>query len=157
MNDNRNINYDLYAQRIDSDGSINLDWTVDGDIVCAATGGQAHHEVCSDGMGGAKVAWVDDRLPYSGGDLAVFTQRIGSNGATQWTPVDGVPICTTTKYNDVRMQICSDGAGGAIISWTDNRTGILGDKPDIYAQRINISGEIHYNKSGKIKSKKGTW
>jgi len=40
--------------------------------------------------------------------------------------------------NEVGYQIISDVSGGAIITWTDTRSGY----PDIYAQKINSNGQI---------------
>lgn len=42
------------------------------------------------------------------------------------------PICTSDGHQDI-PQICSDGAGGAIITWADYRTL---SHWDVYAQRI---------------------
>src|SRR5262245_56277409 len=38
-----------------------------------------------------------------------------------------------------QVQIISDGAGGAVIAWEDNRD----NNPDIYAQRILPGGRVH--------------
>jgi len=143
--DQRLGNSDIYAQRVDSDGNIHTGWGVDGEIVCAeASATQNLHSICSDGNEGAIVAWLDVRPPYSGFDLAIYAQRIDSNGITQWIPADGLPICWTTKFNDVHMQICSDGVNGAIIAWSDNRS----DNEDIYAQRVDIDGNTLWPDNG---------
>jgi len=60
----------------------------------------------------------------------------------QWVE-DGVPICTATDYQG-RPQSVSDGAGGAIIAWTDDRSSNL----DIYAQRVNASGTMLWTTDG---------
>lgn len=59
-----------------------------------------------------------------------------------WLP-NGTVICMggNDQYNP---QICSDGAGGAIITWQDNRSGNL----DIYAQKINSTGNTIWTDHG---------
>ncbi len=56
---------------------------------------------------------------------------------------DGVPICTATA-EQAGPQIVSDGAGGAIITWYDKRSGNY----DIYAQRIDASGAVQWTADG---------
>lgn len=53
------------------------------------------------------------------------------------------PICTAAgeQYNAVTT---TDGAGGAIIAWSDNRSGNF----DIYAQHINASGAVQWTANG---------
>ena len=48
----------------------------------------------------------------------------------------GVKICDTI-YSQWRQQIVSDGEGGAIIVWQDDRNG---NNYDIYAQRVDVNG-----------------
>ncbi|GAF92796.1 unnamed protein product, partial [marine sediment metagenome] len=50
--------------------------------------------------------------------------------------VNGTVISTAIN-NQAYTQITSDGAGGAIITWRDSRSGT---NDDIYAQRVNSSG-----------------
>ena len=54
--------------------------------------------------------------------------------SAQWVP-DGAPVCTALGTQH-RAVIVSDGSGGAIIAWEDNRTSPW----HIYAQRVNASG-----------------
>ncbi len=63
----------------------------------------------------------------------------------QWVE-DGVPICTEVGPQ-VEPQLVSDGAGGAIITWTDCRSS-YGTKTDIYTQRIDVSGTVQWDLSG---------
>ena len=56
---------------------------------------------------------------------------------------NGVPICTADYYQgDARL--VSDGAGGAIITWYDQR----GYNDDIYAQRIDAWGHVLWTVDG---------
>ncbi len=54
--------------------------------------------------------------------------------SAQWVP-DGAPVCTELGTQH-RAVIVSDGSGGAIIAWEDNRT----TPWRIYAQRMDASG-----------------
>jgi len=139
--DNRSgSDYDIYAQRIDP--SENVQWTVDGVAICTASNGQRYPQICSDGAGGAIMTWQDNR---SGLYHDIYAQKIDSSGNVQWT-ADGVAICTASNNQySPQAQICSDGAGGAIITWRDVRNGI---GSDIYAQRIDPSGNVQWTADG---------
>jgi len=133
----RNGSYvDIYAQRINSDG--NAQWIENGNVISNAYKSQKRHQICSDGAGGAIITWIDDR--NDNGD--VYAQRIDSFGYTQWAD-NGTAICTAsdTKYDP---EICSDGDGGAIITWEDSRN--IGY--DIYTQRIDSVGNTQWVDNG---------
>jgi len=134
--DNRSGNYDIYAQRISSTGAVQ--WTANGVAICTATGGQDIPTIVADGAGGAIVTWSDPRS----GNYDIYAQRISSSGVVQWT-ANGVALCTTTADQDVPT-IVSDGAGGAIVTWVDPRSGNF----DIYAQRISAGGTVQWAANG---------
>jgi hypothetical protein len=50
-------------------------------------------------------------------------------------------------YDQIDPKIVSDGQGGAIVSWTDYRTGTTAD---IYAQRVNSTGAVQWTATGII-------
>ena len=131
---------DIYAQRIDSTGAVL--WTGNGTAICTAFNDQWRPQICSDGSGGAIITWEDLRY-----NVAIYAQRINSTGAVLWTS-DGIAICTANKTR-MGLQICSDGADGAIITWQDfrNDNGSLFNG-DIYAQKINSSGGIEWTGNG---------
>ena len=129
---------DIYAQRINSDG--NAQWIENGIVVSNATNRQSLHRICSDGAGGAIIAWQDNRNGY----YDIYAQRINSIGNTQWVD-NGTAICTSSD-NQENPKICSDGAGGAIITWEDHRTGW--NDGNIYAQRINSVGNTQWVDNG---------
>lgn len=136
--DNRSGDYeDIYVQRINSQGEVQ--WTADGVPLCTATEGQHNPQLTSDGAGGAIVTWYDYRSHIS---TDIYAQRIDGSGTAQWT-ANGVPICTASNAQ-FNPQITSDGAGGAVITWRDNRNG----NNDIYAQRINASGTAQWAADG---------
>lgn len=100
-------------------------WGASGLVVCSASGSQSALTICTDGAGGAIVAWQDYR---SGSNNDIYAQRITAAGVVQWT-ANGVPICTSTG-SQVAPAIAPDGTGGAIIAWSDDRNN---SHYDIYA------------------------
>ncbi|NVM03021.1 MAG: hypothetical protein HWN67_11830, partial [Candidatus Helarchaeota archaeon] len=135
--DTRNGNYDIYVQKISSNGTIH--WDQDGVPICTDNDDQYDPRICSDGAGGAIITWRD----WRGVSSDVYVQRIAANGTVMWTG-NGTPICT--EFNSqTAPEICSDGEGGAIIVWDDSRSAT---NWDIYAQRINSSGEIYWAVNG---------
>ncbi len=136
--DTRSGTNDIYAQRISFDGVVQ--WTANGVPVCTAAGDQHYGEIVPDGAGGAIVAWEDSRS----GPTQIFAQRISSDGTPQW-PANGLAL-TTNSYNKNEPAIVSDGAGGAIVAWTD--WGSSGVAPDIYAQRLSVNGTPQWPANG---------
>ena len=131
-------NDNIYAQRIDSDG--NMLWGSNGALICNATGLQNFQKLVCDGAGGAIITWIDQRNPSAYG---VYAQKINATGDVQWI-IDGVPITISGTSSSFYPEICSDGAGGAIISWED-----MGSTFDIYAQRINSTGDVQWTANGE--------
>ena len=119
-------------------------WQSDGVPLCTAPGEQGAPAIVPDGSGGWIVAFYDDR----DGDFSydIYAQRVDPSGAVLWQ-ANGVPICTATgtQYGPT---IVADGAGGAIIAWSDYR-GNPADS-DIYAQRINAAGVVQWPVNGSV-------
>ena len=126
--DYRSGNFDVYAQRLNAAGVPQ--WTANGVAVCTAAGDQTTPTIASDSAGGAIVTWYDNRS----GNYDIYTQRLNASGAPQWT-ANGVPLCTVAN-GQYLPTIVSDGSGGAIITWQDDRSG----SSDVYAQRVNAAG-----------------
>lgn len=115
----------LHTQRIDSLGVAV--WAIDEDAT-EAPGEEL--DIVSDGAGGAIIVW--------GGSGGVHAQAVDAAGNILWT-TGGVAICAgtpATHYQPPRIE--ADGSGGAIIAWSDNRSGDY----DIYAQRTGLWGAI---------------
>jgi len=127
---------DIYAQRVDADG--NMLWTADGVPVCDYTGIQWDPCIISDGEGGAIVAWVDMR----GGIRDIYAQKIDSDGNRVWD-YNGVAVCTWSEHQ-YDPELCSDGAGGAIVTWKDTRDALS----VIYAQKISSGGSAAWTADG---------
>jgi predicted lipoprotein with Yx(FWY)xxD motif len=139
--DNRAGNYDIYTQRISAGGAPQ--WTTNGVATCTMASDQRKPDICSDGAAGIIVVWYDFR---STTDYNIYAQRQGPAGAIVWT-VDGIVMNNNVAYDQIDPMIVSDGLGGAIMSWTDKRTGITSD---IYSQRVNSTGAVQWTATGVI-------
>jgi uncharacterized protein YjdB len=137
--DSRSGGYDLYAQRVNAAGIPQ--WTADGVAVCTHTSNQATSAIVSDGAQGAVVAWVDSRSGPAVYDI--YAARVTAAGTVQWTP-DGVALCTAA-FDQIEPAVSTDGAGGAIVTWKDNRTGL---GYDVYARRVDALGVPHWTPDG---------
>ncbi len=126
--DTRGVGMDIYAQRIDGDGTPL--WTLGGIPLCAAAGDQNGVKIVRDGSGGAIAVWQDARA----GDLDIYAQRVSADGSLLWG-TDGVPVCVVTA-DQSQPTVVPDGSGGVIAAWSDMRDA----DADIMAQRIDASG-----------------
>jgi hypothetical protein len=127
---------DIYAQRIDREGS--LQWPGGGLALCSEPGDQVQAVIASDGSGGAIVAWQDTR----GSDIDLYAQRVDPDGNTIWT--DGGAIICSASRDQIRPGIVPDNEGGAIIAWCDYR----GADADIFIQRMNAVGDPSWQPNG---------
>ncbi|UCF06377.1 MAG: T9SS type A sorting domain-containing protein [bacterium] len=134
--DDRNYNYDIFAQRLNDGGYAQ--WAFNGTAVCTLINGQSDPRMIPDDDGGAIITWEDDRS----GVISIYAQRIDSSGIAQWTG-NGIVVCTlaTDVYEP---RITTDGFGGAIIAWEDYRNGSY----DIYAQRIDADSNSIWTTNG---------
>lgn len=130
--------YNIYAQRLDTLGFPR--WSLTGTAICTTVNDNYDLRIASDGEGGALLVWRDYR---SGTNWDIYAQKIDSSGAIQWTG-DGLPVCAAAGHQ-ITPGIVGDGTGGAIITWSDNRSGI---DYDLYAQRINASGSAVWAANG---------
>ncbi|NVM04339.1 MAG: hypothetical protein HWN67_18580, partial [Candidatus Helarchaeota archaeon] len=138
--DDRVVGTDIYAQRVNSTGDI--EWTIDGVVLCNESLNQNVPQICSDGVGGAIITWEDQRT----GTDDIYSQRISSSGVVNWT-VNGTAISTESSNAQRYPQICGDGMEGAIITWVDYRTDGFGD---IYAQRVSFNGITQWINNGTV-------
>ena len=130
---------DIYAQRVNASGSPQ--WTANGVAVCNASGSQSNPSICTDGAGGAEVAWDDARTPANG--LDVYAQRVNASGTPQWT-ANGVALVTATG-DQKKPQCATDGASGIVVGWQDFRGGATAD---IYARRVDAAGTLQWTANG---------
>lgn len=134
----------LCVQHINASGT--LMWDSSGVIICSTTlSQQIIPKIAGDGNGGAIIVWGDDR---NGGSSAagVYAQRVNAAGVVQWT-ANGIVVADTTGFQGGSIQIASDGSGGAIIAWEDQRSGTT---VEIYTQKLNASGTMLWDSNGVV-------
>lgn len=132
-------NYDVYTQRINYAGVIL--WSLNGVPIATVTKDQSRPVIIGDGQGGAIIVWNDFR---SGNYSDIYAQKINSNGVVQWA-ANGIAVCSAVN-NQRNPKVVSDGAGGAIITWQDERYGSF----DIFAQRIDANGNALWTTDGVV-------
>lgn len=138
--------HDIYAQRIDANGQVQ--WQTDGIVVCTDSLTQEAPKLVADGTGGAVICWGDKRHSSNGtSTLDVYAQRLASNGEMRWATT-GVLVTNVQAANI--FEICSDGAGGAIVAWNYRGGSPLPSTTPIYAQRINHAGELAWNQELRL-------
>ena len=103
-------NYDVCAAR---ELQRVAQWTANGAALCTSTGTQSVGGIASDGGTGAIVTWSDFR---NGTDYNIYAQRVSATGTMRWarTATWSAARRTARKPGPV-----ADGAGGAIIAWSD--------------------------------------
>jgi hypothetical protein len=121
---------DLYAKRVTSSGATAAGWLTAGVPACADSGDEADPCIVADGGGGAIIAWYDFR---AGTNTDIYAQHLTSTGSLPvgWD-ANGGPVCTAAG-DQQGPTIVSDGGSGAIVAWSDYRSGT---NYDIYATRI---------------------
>lgn len=121
----------------------NAQWADTGTTVSALQNNQRSVTMCSDGAGGAYLAWEDYRTDAASD---IYAQRINSAGVPQWT-ANGVVVCNAAG-SQWQPRMISDGAGGCVITWQDSRSGTF----DVYAQRLNGLGSSLWTFNGVVVS-----
>ncbi len=111
----RDYRYDvwnIYAQKLTP--NLNPLWTTNGVALSTGSSYKGLTKLIPDGSGGAIVSMLDTR---NNSNWGIFLQRIKSTGYLAWSG-GGTPI-TTLGYTQNHSGIISDGAGGAIVAWSD--------------------------------------
>jgi hypothetical protein len=126
-------------------------WSVDGAPVSTAPGGKRECAATPDGEGGVIVAWTDTRNSNESSGWDIYAQRLSSTGDALWE-LDGLDVCAASETQQGPVAV-SDGAGGAIITWFDERAG----ETNIYAQRVDASGDTLWPLNGICVSDSGCY
>ena len=134
--DNRNGNYDIFAQRYDEDGDRL--WGSGGLPVCIETNYQTKPRITSLGSD-AVLFWSDNRNPTAP-DL--YAQKIDTTGTRQWA-LNGVAVCAEAG-DQADHQVVTENSGMAVVVWRDTRSG----NSDIYAQAVSTFGALQWTAGG---------
>jgi hypothetical protein len=128
-------NNNIYAQHVTASGMVDASWPANGRLICAAAGQQMFPAITSDGAGGAILCWQDGR---GGTGNDVYAQHVRANGTVDplW-PADGRLLAAGVGSQPSPVVI-SDGQGGAIATWQDQRSGNF----DLYAQHVLAGGTV---------------
>ena len=114
-------------------------WAINGTMLTTDLGLKSSAKSAPDGMGGTLLTW--SRNYTDPGDI--YVQRIDKSGKPLWT-ANGVVVCNESGAQ-LYPVVVSDGAGGAIVAWEDQRpSGTV----DIYTQRVNASGVVQWAMNG---------
>jgi hypothetical protein len=127
--DGRNPSKDLYAQRLSATGDPL--WAVNGIPVANGAGDEIQNTMLPDGQGGMMMAYTHDYV----GAKDIYAKRFDANGNMTWTAPLDLATATGDQFG-VRMAALS--AGDFMFTWTDQRFA----DPDIYAQKVNLAGEL---------------
>ncbi len=145
--DSRNgVASDIYGTHVLSSGNIASGWNADGNPIVDEDGNQNQHTFWEDGTGGAIMVWHHK----SGLDEDIYAQRISSDGNLLWGS-SGVLVCGAANEQET-PKITPDGSGNFIITWRDKRSDEDGD---IYAQRIDINGNLLWGSNVSVYSGSG--
>ncbi len=128
------VNQYIYAQAIKETGS--LPWGPTGVQVSSGTQTYNRHpKLIKSDIDNVIVTWQDQRNLNK--DIYAHRIRIDTGLKDSNWSVNGEPVTIDDSHQE-RPEIVSDGSGGAIITWTDQRE--FSTRPDIYAQRISSGG-----------------
>lgn len=124
-------NYNIYAQRLDTNG--NQLWSGDRRVnsESEAPGRWSFPALAIDTVGNIVVVWHD----YREGDANIFIQKLDANGNRLW-PTDKRVDSDTGGAWQGNPAISVDTSGNVVVVWEDRRNGSY----EIYAQRISPAG-----------------
>ncbi len=129
-NDFRGTSEEIYALRMQADGTRAPGWPADGLRVTNVQAGDYRPEPAADAMGGVYLAWNRN----TGGVEEIVLHHLDGTGtvAAGW-PVNGLVV--PGSVGSVQPEITEDGYGGAIAVW---------ERPDgtVRALRIGADGPV---------------
>lgn len=129
---------DIFACRVQADGSRPPGWVLNGNAVCTEASTQDQPDVSLAGPAGVYIIWRDGRSPTG---TAIYAAKLLSTGAYApgWDP-QGVVVCDTTNLQSDPV-ICGDGVGGFFAGWQDLRS-VATSNWDVYVSRLAPSGSV---------------
>lgn len=128
-----------YVQRVATDATVK--WLAEGVLLTTNAGDQLLSGIVPDGSGGAIALWMDG----AGTTWDLRAQHVNDAGVTQWSAA-GLGVCTAAG-NQYAPAIVSDGAGGAVVAWQDDREFPI---DQIFMARIGAGGTLLWPSDGVV-------
>ena len=127
-----------FALRMTADGTPTAGWPAGGVPVQSQGSRKDDSDAASDGAGGLFVTWDDTRAAAFTFDYDIYAQHILASGIVdpRW-PTNGLPVCTAID-EQLGLEMVSDGFGGALFAWQDNRD----SNWQLYGQHLLADGSI---------------
>jgi len=114
----------MYIQHVTAAGVVDPAWPAGGRALSNSDRAQTHATIATDGAGGAVVAWEDINR--------IVAQHVLAQGALDPTyPPTGRLLSNLPTQGE--PELVGTGGGGAIVSWTDSRSGV---DLDIFAMQV---------------------
>lgn len=142
---------DLFVQRIDSTGTPLWSPGNVGVAMCDAVGEQTKPRIIYSSIDNAIVSWEDFRNdPGGNSNEDVFVNKI--TGTTSITKLWGAQGVAATLNNEHQREsrLSSDGSGGCVLLWEDERNNSFVPNQNVYAQRLNSSGAVVWTTDGTV-------
>lgn len=127
---------DVYVQHVLASGTVDPAWPAHGLAIGGPDSTRLYPLITADGAGGALVAWMD----FHAGNADIYVQHVLAGGIDPAWPSQGRAACTEATFQQ-GIQIVTDGAGGAIVAWYDQRN-YATQYTDIYAQHVLANGTV---------------
>lgn len=127
------VDFDIYAQHIRGNGTMDPAWSADGVPATTAFGNQNRAALIADGTSGVYLAWID---PRAGSIPALYAQHLLGNGTRDPAWPAGDLAFNPEFGSHANLTLLSDGTGGALAVWDDGRS------LDVYAQHIVVTGIV---------------
>ena len=126
---------DLFAVRLEMDGSRPAGWPATGRVVCNAPGVQRQGRMFRLGDG-AFLAWTDERS----GDGDIYAQELREDGSlpSEW-PVNGLLVCGVAGTQ--QDPVIGPNTGGGFVVWRDGRDAITNGW-DLYGQTVSADARL---------------
>ena len=133
--DDRGDDLDLYTQRIILNGStIATEWGAGGKLICDANGNQSSPRVSQYEGDETIITWEDER----DGVTDAYFQILDING-NEKLQSNGVVVCSG-DWEIIKPRVKAENSIAYIV-WEDRRNDWTSD---IYAQKINSSGNVEW-------------
>jgi hypothetical protein len=132
--DLRGPDYDVCLQHVLATGKADPAWPAAGRFVSKIPAARTSPVAVSDGSGGAIVIWQQDSDRLS---TDLYAQHVLHNGDLDPAWPEAGLVVSSEPGDQTDLASIPDGAGGALVAWSDRRDGTPGQ---LYMGRVLASG-----------------